>query len=374
MIQCALVRGIALIMLLVAGSAAAATANEAGMVAIYWQPPGAPAVGVTARAAFSDAVRPLGARVLDATPPPIASAPSLAPILEAAKADYGRFKFSDALARLDDLQRSADAQGGGNLDNRQLSEIFLYRGLCRLETGADEAAWDDLIRAARLDPERVMDPARFPPRAAATYRRAVAEAAQLPRARFEVDAPRDATVRIDGSVVNGSASLTLGQHFVSVAADGFEPWAAVVPVAGGHQHFTPPLHAYLPPDGDQLLALAGAQPPNQLLLGALERTATGWRFVARDVTLSDGKFVSDAVPLGDVPLKVAVAALVKRVLPADNVALVAPAPAAKSRPRRWPWIAGAGGVVLIAAGITLGVVLGTSSSSGTISGTLGIKQ
>ena len=45
------------------------------------------------------------------------------------------------------------------------------------------------MNAARLEPTRVLDPARFPPRAVATYKRAAAEAAQLPRAELILDVP-----------------------------------------------------------------------------------------------------------------------------------------------------------------------------------------
>src|SRR5438552_511450 len=105
-------------------AARAAVAGEpAGVVAIYWEPPGRPALGGSVRAAFVESVRPIRARVVDATAP-APPAPSLVPLLDAARSDYERFGFMDAIARLDELQRLADARGGGDLDARQLSEVF----------------------------------------------------------------------------------------------------------------------------------------------------------------------------------------------------------------------------------------------------------
>ena len=119
------------------------------------------------RAAFVEAAARRGASgVVDAVEPAPRD-PPLGPALQAALADYAAFHFTEALAKLDELARLADARGGGDLDARQLSEIYLYRALARLEVGPADAAWDDLVRAARLDPARVIDPARFTPRAVA---------------------------------------------------------------------------------------------------------------------------------------------------------------------------------------------------------------
>ena len=82
----------------------------------------------------------------------------------------------------------------------QLAEIFPYRGLARLETPAAENAWDDLVQAARLDPSRVLDSARFPPRVVTAYRRAATESAEAPRAELVLYVPSGAVVRIDPHV------------------------------------------------------------------------------------------------------------------------------------------------------------------------------
>ena len=165
-------------------------------------------------------------------------------------------------------------------------------------------------------------------------------------------------MRVDGVRSPPAAALTLGQHFVSVAADGYERWAAVIPVSGAPTRFKPPIHLHRPPPVDKLVALAGRPEPHRLLVGALEKVPTGWSFTVRDITLSDGRSVSDSVTLGDVPTRAAVAGLVHRVRP----------PAAEPR-RRWtPWIIGACAAVLTASAIAIAATRDTPPN---VSGELG---
>jgi len=349
MIQSPLVRAIASrlagVVVFLAAELLARGASPGATVAVYWQPPEVAGPGGAVRAAFTDAAKSIDARVVDAGPAEPATT-SLVPALEAAKSAYARFGFRDAMAAFDALQRAADAAGGGDLDSRQLSEIFLYRGLAKLEALSADASWDDLVNAARLDPTRALDPARFPPRAVTTYKRAVAEAASLPRAELILDVPAGAVVRVDGVPSPATAAVTLGQHFVSVAAEGYERWAAMVPVTGAPTRFKPPLHLHRPPPVDKLVALVGQPEPQRLLLGALEKGPTGWTFTVRDITLSDGRSVSDAVAIGDVPTRAAVAGLVHRLRP----------PPEPPRSRWKPWVIGAcaaavliGGAIAVAA-------------------------
>ena len=352
-------RVLSLCLLASLGPVRAGRAADGPAVAVYWEPPGRPPLGAEARAAFVETMQRQGARVIDA----VATAPKaspLAPALEAAKDAYARFAFPDAIARLDELQRLADARGGGELGGRQLSEIFLYRGLARLETAGAEAAWDDLVRAARLDPARVLDPARFPPRAASAFSRAVAEATAVPRAQLVVDAPAGAVVRVDGESAAGGA-VTLGPHFVSVTALGYEPWAGVVSVASAREHFPAPLRAYQAPEGDRLLALAGAPVPARLVLGALAIAPTGWRFTVSAVALPEGKVMTDSTPLREVPTRYAVQALVQAV---------APGPAAAGTRARWTTWAVAGGVVVLVSVVTT-LLLTRDTYNPNVSGNVG---
>ncbi|HEX8951127.1 MAG TPA: hypothetical protein VF945_04745, partial [Polyangia bacterium] len=244
--------------------------------------------------------------------------------------------------------------------------IYLYRGLCRLEVGPAEAAWDDLVRAARLDPTRVIDPARFPPRAVAAYRRAAVEATERGRVQLEVAAPAGATLRLDGRAFDGNATVPVGTHFVGVSAPGYEPWAAVVDVSGAHERLAPPLRAYQPPDGDRLIALTASRAPKRILAGALVRAEHGWRFVARELTLPDGKMVSDAAALGDAPVAVAVDGALTRVAPLASAAPATP----PKKSRWWIWAAAGGLAATLAVVIPVSIVYSQPSPTGTIGGSI----
>lgn len=360
-------RGLACFLLITSTVASSRAAATGGTVAVWWQPPGDVAVAARARAAFAETAARRGATLTDAVEPQ-RHEPALGPALEAARADYAAFRFADALPKLDQLARQADARGGGELDQRQLAELYLYRGLARLEVGPAESAWDDLVRAARLDPTRVLDPARFAPRVVVVYRRAAAEASQLPHADLEVAAPDGALVRLDGRVLNGGASVVVGPHFVTVAATGYEPWAGVVTVAGARERLQPPLRRYEPPDADRLLAMTRERAPARILAGAVVRGEPGWRFVARQLTPADGKIVSGSAALDDAPVAVTVEQVVARLMPSEL-----PAPIAAARTplyRRW-WIWAAAGGVAAALAVVIPVSVVYGSPSPTVGGAVG---
>ena len=178
------------------------------------------------------AAKSMGARFVDAGPAePVV--PSLVPALEAAKSAYARVRVPRRHRRA--RCAAARRRRGGR---RPISTAVSCRRSFSIAASRSSRPcpptppWDDLVNAARLEPTRVLDPARFPPRAVAAYKRAAAEAALLPRAELILDVPPDAVVRVDGVRSPPAAALTLGQHFVSVAADGYERWAAVDPRVG----------------------------------------------------------------------------------------------------------------------------------------------
>jgi hypothetical protein len=361
MIQYGVVRGLRSLLLIAAWTLPATAAPLDGLVAVYWEPPGHPPAGERTRGAFAETMKQLGAPLVDATEQP-AAPQSLQPMLDAAIADYAGFRFTDAIAKLDTLARMADARGGGDLDARRLAEVYLYRALSRLELGPAEAAWDDLVRAARLDPTRAIDPARFPPRVVSAYKRAVAEVSTLPRAELEVAAPAEAQVRVDGRSLEGTATVTVGQHLIAVEAPGYERWTSVIAISGAHERIQPPLRPVAPPDGDRLMALVRERAPRRVALGALVRRSDGWAFLVRE--LSDGKTVSDSAALGDAPARAVIEPLVHRTVGVPDVAA-----AQKKTPlyrRWWLWTAVGGVAAALAVVIPVSVVYGGSSGGNVV--------
>lgn len=350
-------RGLRSLLLVIWWALPAGAAPLEGLVAVYWEPPGRPAPGERARPAFAEAMR--GVPLLDVTEQP-APPPSLVPQLDAAIADYTAFRFADTVTKLDALARLAEAQGGGDLDARRLAEIYLYRALARLELGPAEAAWEDLVRAARLDPTRVIDPARFPPRVVTAYKRAVAEVAQLPRAELELVAPPDANVRVDGRAAPGVSTVTVGQHLVAVEAPGYERWAALIAVSGAHERVQPPLRPVQPPDGERLAALVRERAPRGIVLGALVRAGQGWQFVVREH--AGVKITSDAARLGDAPAASVIEPLVQRVIGAPSPAITAP-PAPPLYKKWWLWTAVGGVAAALAVIVPVSVVYGSSNAT-----------
>jgi len=121
--------------------------------------------------------------------------------------------------------------------------------------------------------------------------------------------------------------------------------------------------------------LTRASSPRSVLLGALVRAADGWRFVARELTIADGKLVANTVALGAAPVAAAVADAVAGVAPAAPASDAIVARATPSPPRRrwWPWAVAGGGVVVVATTIALAVVFGAPSSS-QVSGPLSLPR
>ena len=248
----------------------ARAAAPVATVAVYWQPPQVAAVGGAARAAFSDAARSIGARFVDAGAVEPA-APSLVSALEAAKGAYAVFAFRDAIASLEVLQRTADAAGGGDLDGRQLSEIFLYRGLAKLEVISAEAAWDDLVNAARLEPHPRPRPGPLP-----AARRGHLQAG---RHRGRAAAPRGVDPRRPGRRRRSRrrCAIAAGRRGDAGTAPRLGRRRRIRALGGdgsgdGRVHALQAAHPPAPPAAGRPAHRARRAPePQRLLVGALER-------------------------------------------------------------------------------------------------------
>lgn len=178
---------------------------------------------------LSDAARGRGAALVDRSPaatPPAEAAAALA----AGIAAYDELRFDDASAALERAMTACDRSGADGLERDQLADLLLYRGLTHIQR-EETGAWDELVAAVRIDGARVLDPARFPPRAIEQLARARDLVAAGPRARLEVAAPAGCAVVIDGvTAADGAVAVAHGDHWVRAACPGHRPWGRRVTV------------------------------------------------------------------------------------------------------------------------------------------------
>jgi len=213
----------------VAVSVSAAPVRAAPAVAVF-HAAGAGADVAAARDAMAAEARAAHVAWIDATPAPPAP-PATGQLLRRGLDAYDALRFEPAATALDGVIAELATTGGDGLSPAELSDAFLYRGLARIQLGDAARAWDDLVGAAILDPVRVLDPVRFPPRAVEAFERARQAVAELPRDPVTVAAPAGCRVTLDGAE-RSSAELLRGPHFASVRCPGRSPWGARIVVAG----------------------------------------------------------------------------------------------------------------------------------------------
>lgn len=275
--------------------AAAAPAADA---ILYWAPPDAPAVLRTRARAAAEAK---GAAFVDRSPP--APQPADATRIVAAITAYEQLRFDEALALLDQAAAELDRTGAAGLDVARLAELFLYRGLARIQLGDAARAWDDLLVAARIDPSRVLDPARFPPRAIEQLQRARAEVSAAPRGVLRVSAPAGCVISIDGAISgDGRAELPHGAHWIDAACPEHQPWGRRVVLDRTAVEVVVSATPITPPTEDEALIQAralGAATVVEvtILAGAARvrhRSADG-RELARELVTADGDVIAATV-------------------------------------------------------------------------------
>jgi hypothetical protein len=203
-------------------------------VVFFWSGPGR-ALGETRQllGAVQSAAAAVGARVLDLSPP-VAIPPDTAARVARAVTAYDAMRFADAIAALDSAALAAAEHGGWGLSREALVDLFLYRALARTESGDEAAAWSDFVRAATIDPSRVLDPARFRPSAVKSFGRAVREVAARQPVTLTVRAPPGSRIHIDGrasGAEQASESLLPGEHYVWIERPEAAPFGRTVTLA-----------------------------------------------------------------------------------------------------------------------------------------------
>lgn len=187
-------------------------------VVIVWSAEPAPVV--TAR--IGDAARRAGAAMIDISPAVVTPPDARALVTRGIDA-YNALEFDAGLTALDAAADVVDRTGGGGLDRVGLGDLFLYRALVYVERGDDARSWDDFITAASIDPTRVLDPARFSPRAIDQHTRAIAAVGARERGTVTV-APADCAIDVDGTPLGaGSIELGYGRHWLAARCPGHQP-------------------------------------------------------------------------------------------------------------------------------------------------------
>jgi hypothetical protein len=321
-------------------------AAPAADVVVVW----APGASTTP---IDEVARRAGAAVIDRSPT-ASSVPATASILKRAIEAYDALRYEDAWATLDEARALADRTGGAGLSRSQLADLFLYRGLVKIQQGEVNAYWDELVASVAIDPVRVLDPARFPPRVATELTRVHDALVDRKRATLVVDAPPGCTAQIDGAAASavGSAQPLVGSHWVYVTCPDRMPWGTRVELTGD-QLVVARNTALAPPTDDEMLIQARTIGAKAFVVVEIRSGVGTARLVTADGRERDRRSVAIAGDLA--PLARAVSELL--------------VPPARSRwyQSRWAWAAGAAAIVAaIAIPVTMTASQNTRPSAWTV--------
>ena len=198
-----------------------------------------------------------------------------------------------------------------------------------------------------IDPVRVLDPARFPPRVATELARVHEALTDRKRATLAVDAPAGCSVLIDGAAASavGSAQPLVGSHWVYVACADRVPWGTRVELTGD-QLVVARNTALAPPTDDEVLIQARTVGAKAFVAVEIRSGVGTARLVGVDGRERDRRSVAITGDLG--PLAAAINDL------------LAPAPTSRWYESRWAWAAGA---AVIAAAILIPVTAAVTQNT-----------
>jgi hypothetical protein len=248
----------------------------------------------------------------------------------------------------------ADRTGAAGLTQSQLADLFLYRGLVKIQQGEVNESWDEFVTSVTIDAVRVLDPARFPPRVASELARVRQSLADRKRATLVVDAPTGCAVLIDSAPASavGSAQPLVGSHWVYVTCPDRAPWGTRVELIGD-QMVVARNTAVAPPTDDEVLIQARTAGARAFVSVEVRSGVGTARLVGADGRERDRRSVAVSGDLA--PLARAV----------DELLL--PPPRVRWYQSRWAWAAGAAAVAaVILVPLTAAIAQDDSPSSVTI--------
>jgi hypothetical protein len=340
-------RVLPLLAALAAASVADVEAAPAADVVVLWAP-GEPPGPV------EQAARAHGAAVIDRSPAPPPTVET-AQLLQRGLAAYDALKLDEARAVLDQARDLADRTGAAGLTMAQLSDIFLYRGLVRAQSGDDTAAWDELVTAIVVDPSRELDPARFPPKIVEQFRRARDTLLHdRPAAELQIDVPAGCTSYVDGAASSGKEHKHTGAHWIRVACADRTPWGQRIDLTTLGAHVAPDPSPYAPPSDAELLVQARVAGARALVVAEVHGVVATARLVTLDGRERDRRTVGISKDLA--PLAVAVGDL-----------LTPPNDRRHWYQSRWVWAAGAAALAaIVLVPVTAAIASDTGAAAGRV--------
>ena len=335
----------------------------------------AEAQAAPARAAFARATAAAGLPAPELVAIAAGPTPRAREQLQAAERALAELRFDDAQNALSAAIAEVAITGGAGLNAGELDDLFLLRGVAALRAGEPgrARAWDDLLHAALLAPERVLDAGRFAPTVTETWRRAAAEAQRRPRGVLVVRAGAGAQIAVDDRPAVASpaamAGIAYGEHYIRVEEAGRVPWATLAVLAAPTLEIEAPARARVGLD-DRAAAEKGAarQAEYTLVAAPVPSTASDPLLELTLVRVADAgrrdqRLVRVDTDAGSVTRAVAAMLAVARDETAPPL-LTTSAPAAAPARRTWPyWVAGA--ALLVGIGVAAAILASGSDGGGT---------
>jgi len=280
---------------------------------------------------------------------------------------YHAFDYDRAIELLDRAIADAESTGARGLTPEQLADLHLFRALSRTQKSDTAAAWAELVRAAALDPTRILDSMQFPPRVVEAFGRAVTAVRDDGTVTLEFTVPQGCQVWLDARGVTPGEPIALarGEHYVRVSCPDREPYGASKLVAG--DTVLEPSLASRPTPSLSRAANEAKQRGAATVLWAHE--SAGSEPVTFTLELADAQSQKS---LGTVIVRVkekrladAADRLVARTVdPPPELSIVEPIPPTDEPWYRKSWILGIAGGAAVATAILLPFVLDSGEPTG----------
>jgi hypothetical protein len=325
-------------------SAEAAPAADA---VIVWAPSADPSP-------ISKVAKDLGLALIDRSPGPETPPEATGPLIQRGIDAYNNVQFEAAWQALERARDVVERTGALGLQPSQLSDLFLYRSLVLTER-KDPNAFDEMVTSVVVDPTRILDGGRFPPRVIDEHTRA-RTGAQSHKGSLRIDVPAGCTTWLDGRAFDPAQALLAGAHFASVRCDGRIAWAQriTVPESGTMKLENLALQRLTPPSDADILIQARSTGVRGVIVAELHDRIGTARLIGIDGRERERRTVTIS---GDLtPLAEAV-----RVLARER-----DVPKQPWYESKWTWAAGAA-VIAAAIAIPITAALAADNSPGSAS-------